>query len=134
MIKDIVHIYNIIHIYNTVHDNVHGIIQIYDMLTWHWLMTWHRLMIWQHSFRRMMWYWLMSWRWSMMCRDPIGLKWLCRVNRWRGRCQWTKTVRTIHALHEMTALMMCSIQSELATWRNPKRPNCFSLIAMIYSL
>ena len=27
---------------------------------------------------------LMSWRWPMMCSDPIGLKWLCWVDRWRG--------------------------------------------------
>ena len=37
-------------------------------------------------------------------------------------------------IHGMTALMMCSIQSELATWRNPKHTNHFNLMAMIYSV
>ena len=73
--------------YGTVHDIVH----IYGLMTWRWLMMWHWLMTWQHSIGRMMWYWLlmwrwlMSWRWSMMCRNPIRLKWLCRVDQRRGR-------------------------------------------------
>ena len=42
-------------------------------------------------------------------------------------------VQDIH-IHGMTTLMMCSIQSELVKWRNPKCPNCLNLMAMIYSL
>ena len=45
--------------YGTVHDTVH----IDGSMTWHWPMMWH---------------------WLMRCHDPVGLKFLCTVDRWRG--------------------------------------------------
>ena len=46
-------------VYVTVHDTVH----IDGMMTWHWSMMWH---------------------WQMRCHDPVGLKFLCTFDRWRG--------------------------------------------------
>ena len=45
--------------YGIIHDTVH----IYGTMTWYWLMTWH---------------------WPMRCHDPIGLKFLCTIDRWCG--------------------------------------------------
>ena len=45
-----------------------------------------------------------------------------------------KNVRTIHVYTWNDGLDDCSIQSELATCRNPERPNCLNSMAMIYSL
>ena len=59
-------------------------------------------MTWQHSIGQMMWHWLlmwrwlMSWHWPMMYRDPIGLKWLCRVDWWRMSVDQNTCVRYMH--------------------------------------
>lgn len=49
--------------YGTVYVTVHGIVHIDGSMTWYWPMMWH---------------------WLMRCHDPVGLKFLCTVDWWRG--------------------------------------------------
>ena len=71
--------------------------------------------------------------------DDVSRSYWTKMIMWSCLVTWQyvngpKNMRTLHALHRMNALVMCSIQSELATLYNPECPNYFNLTAMIYSL
>ena len=63
--------------YGTVHVTVHDTVHIDGSMTWHWPMMWH---------------------WLMRCHDPIGLKFLCTVDWWRGSI-WVDQKSHVRYMH-----------------------------------
>ena len=119
--------YSTIHVYSTVYVTVHGTVHIDGLMTWHWSMMWH---------------------WLMMCHDPVGLKFLCIVDRWHGsisvdqksRVQYTHytglfSTKPRHCSNYVVKPCYCSNRVVkprgqtaycwLMTWRNPKHPKYF---------
>ena len=72
--------YGTIHVYNTVYVTVHSTVHIDGLMTWHWPMMWH---------------------WLMRCHDPIGLKFLCTVDRWRGSISVDKKSHVRYMQHRI---------------------------------
>ena len=66
--------YGTIHMCGTVYVTVHDTVHIDGSMMWHWPMMWH---------------------WLMRCHNPIGLKFLCTVDQWRGMDQKSR-VRYMH--------------------------------------
>ena len=103
--------YGIIHVYGTVYVTVHDTVHIDGSMMWHWLMR---------------------------CHDPVGLKFLCTVDRWRGSISVDQKsrVRYMHYTglfstkprHYSNRVVKPRGQTAycwLMTWHNPERSKCF---------
>ena len=92
----------------------------------------------------MTWYWPMMWHWLMRCHDPVGLKFLCTVDRWHGsilvdqksrirymhihRIIFNQTVSLFKPCGQTVLLFKPRGQTAycwLMMWRNPEHPKYF---------
>ena len=87
-----------------------------------------------HTYGMMTWHWPITWHWPMRCYDPIELKFLCTVDRWRSSMlvDQKSCVRYMH-IHMINYNQSASLFKPRGqttycwpmTWRNPERPKYF---------